>query len=86
MQLFKKIPFIHDEEKFEICIFFEENLINISSFLNHYPANGFRYQIHLPKNIEIEKFMDEEHLDYFIDLAKKDIIENRWQKFSRQFS
>ena len=85
MQLFKKIPFNHGEKKYEFCIFFEENLINISTFQNNYPANGFRYQIQIPKNVEIGKILVEENFSDFIDLAKTDIIENRWQKFTQLF-
>jgi hypothetical protein len=86
MQLFKKIPFDHDEKNYEICIFFEDNLINFSTFQNNYPVNGFRYQVQLPKYVDIEKILCEENLTDFIDMAKTDIIENRWQKFTKLFS
>lgn len=82
MQLYKKIPFKHDEKNYEIRIYFEEHLINISTFFNNYPANGFRYQIQLQKNIEIDKILAEDNFSHFIDLAKTDIIESRWQKFN----
>ena len=86
MQLFKKIPFEHDEKKYEICIFFEKNLINISAFQYNYPANGFRYQVQLPKNVQIEKILDEENFSDIIDIAKTDIVKNRWQKFQNLYS
>ena len=55
MELYKKIPFQHEDNVYEIRIHYHENLINIVSFLNNYPANGFRYQIQIPKNVKIEK-------------------------------
>lgn len=82
MQLFKKIPFRHDEEYYEIRIYYEENIVTISTFLNNYPANGFRYQVQLQKNLEIDKILVEENFNHFINIAKTDIVENRWQKFS----
>jgi hypothetical protein len=86
MQLYKKIPFRHDEKNYEICIFFEDNLIIVSTFQNNYPANGFRYQVQIPKNVEIEKILDEENFSDFIDSAKTDVIEDRWRNFTKLFN
>jgi hypothetical protein len=85
MDLYKKIPFEHDEKSYEIRIHYQENLINIGAFLNNYPANGFRYQIQIPKQVEIKKILDEKHLKIFIDRTKKDIEENLWNDFSSLF-
>ena len=85
MELYKKIPFEHDEKSYEIQIHYHENLINIGAFLNNYPANGFRYQIQIPKKVEIQKILDEKHLRIFIDRTKKDIEENLWNDFSSLF-
>jgi len=82
MQLFKKIPFRYEEKNYEIRIYFEDNLINISTFFNNYPANGFRYQVQLQKNLDMDKILVEENFSHFVDIAKNDIIENRWQKFN----
>jgi len=86
MQLFKKTAFEYDGKNYEVCIYFEDNLINILTFQNNYPANGFRYQVQIPQNAKIEKILVEENFSSFIDLAKNDIIENRWQKFTNLFS
>jgi hypothetical protein len=86
MELFKKIPFKFEENIYEICIYYEDNLINIGAFLNNYPANGFRYQIQIPKRVEMEKLLDEKKLGDFIEQAKNDIVQNRWKKFTHLFS
>ena len=85
MELYKKIPFKFENNLYEIRILHQDNLINIGAFLNNYPANGFRYQIQIPKHVEINKLLDEEHLYEFIDLAKRDITENRWKYFTDLF-
>ena len=85
MELYKKIPFKFENNLYEIRILHQDNLINIGAFLNNYPANGFRYQIQIPKHVEINKLLDEKHLNEFIYLAKKDITENRWKYFTDLF-
>ena len=86
MELFKKIPFKFEEKFYEIRIHYEDNLINIVTFLNNYPANGFRYQIQIPKQAKIENILDEKHLNSFIEKAKNDIEENQWQYFTNLFN
>jgi len=86
MQLFKKIPFRYNENNYDICIYFEGNLINISTFKSNYPANGYRYQVQLPKNVKIENLLDEKNFTNLIDMARTDIIENRWEKFTKLFN
>jgi hypothetical protein len=85
MDLYKKVPYQHEENLYEIRIHYQENLINIVTFLDNYPANGFRYQIQLPKHVDIEKFLDEKYLSDFIEKAKKDIVDNLWSHFARNF-
>jgi hypothetical protein len=85
MELFKKIPFDYEGNLYEIRIQYQDNLINIVTFLNNYPANGFRYQIQIPRHVEIENILDEKHLDDFIEKAKRDIVENRWKIFTSLF-
>ena len=36
---------------------FEDKLINILPFYNNHPANGFRYQIQLPKKAQVKKLL-----------------------------
>jgi hypothetical protein len=82
MELFQKITWEYEDKKYEIRILFEDHLINILTFLNNYPANGFRYQIQLPKNAEIQKFLKIENFTHIIENAKEDIKNERWKHFS----
>lgn len=81
MKLYKKVSWNHDGKKYEIRIMFENNMINIVTFLNNYPANGFRYQIILPKNTAIQNILRTENFTNFIENAKEDIKEDRWGNF-----
>ncbi len=81
MKLYKKVSWNHDGKKYEIRIMFENNMINIVTFLNNYPANGFRYQIILPKNTAIQNILKTENFANFIENAKEDIKEDRWGNF-----
>jgi len=85
MNIFKKIPFTHDDERYEIRIFYDDETINIAAFTNNYPANGFRYQIKIPKKVNVEKLLNLDNFREFIEMSKIDIIENRWEKFKALF-
>ena len=80
MNLLKTIPFVFAGEAYEIKIFHAENLINILVFKNHYPTNGFRHQIRIPKTISIKDIVNLEVIDEYIDICKKDISEKRWER------
>jgi len=82
MQLYKKIPWDYKGKKYEIRIMYEANLINVVSFLNNYPANGFRYQVLLQKNSNAQNILKTENFSSLIENAKEDIKENRWDKFA----
>jgi len=80
MNLLKTIPFIFADEAYEIKIFHAENLINILVFKNHYPVNGFRHQIKIPKSISIKELINSEVIDEYIAICKSDISEKRWER------
>jgi len=82
MELFKKISWEHQGKEYDFRVLFENNLINILAFFNNHPANGFRYQIHLPKNTDIRKLLNIENLNHLIEYAKDDIKMERWKLFS----
>ena len=83
MNLFKKIPFRSDGKEYEIRILYEQNIINIAPFLNNYPANGFRYQIQIPKSADITKLLDENLYLHLLDQCRDDITQNRWSVIQR---
>ena len=83
MVLFKKIHWEFDGKDYEIRILYQDHLINLAVFKGNYPANGFRYQIQLPKSADIQKFLKIEHFNHMIEYAKDDIKKERWKLFSK---
>jgi hypothetical protein len=83
MELFKKIPWEFEGKNYEIRILYQDHLINIVIFRGNYPANGFRYQIQLAKNRDIQKFLKIEQVSHMIEYAKEDIKQERWKPFSK---
>ena len=82
MELYKNIPWDHDDRAYEIRIYYEDNIINILAFFNNRPANCFRYQIHLSKKVDIKMFLKIEKFDHIIENVKEDIKKERWKLFS----
>jgi hypothetical protein len=85
MELLIKIPFSVEGVTYEVRILGDENKINFVTFLNNHPANGFRYQIMVPKNIVPKKLLSNQILKDLEEKCKKDITDNRWQNLSRDF-
>jgi len=79
MELFNSIPFIFEEEDFEIRIFYDDVTINVVSFLNGYPANGYRYQIKIPKEWNAKKILENHPVPELVEKCKNDIMENKWE-------
>ena len=82
MIFYKKVPFSFEEKNFEIKIFRDDKTINIVAFRNYYPANGFRHQIKISKNIPIEEILKQKVIDELIEICKKDISEKRWERLT----
>jgi hypothetical protein len=81
MQLFKKHDLTFEGKDYEIRVYYDERIINVVAFFNHYPANGFRHQIKIPKQNKIEDFLDKKPVLELVEMAKSDITENRWPRF-----
>jgi hypothetical protein len=79
MELFKTHPFVFDNEKFEVRIYHDDKLLNIVVFNENYPATGIRHQIQIPKATDIQEILKSKKLNYFIELSKKEILENVWE-------
>ena len=82
MKLYKTISAEHAGKAYEVRILYDQKQINIVTFHNRYPANGFRYQILLSKNDDVEKLLRMEQLSHLIEKAMDDIREDRWQAFN----
>ncbi len=79
MNLFRKIPWQHDDKNFEIRVLYDDRTITVAAFLNNHPANGYRYQVKLPKNCDAKRVLQQNPVTDLIETCKKDVLENRWQ-------
>jgi hypothetical protein len=80
MLLYKKVSYSFAERDYEIKVFYDNNTINIVAFKNHYPANGFRHQIKISKNLVMKEMLQQKVIDEFIEICKRDISEKRWER------
>jgi hypothetical protein len=81
MTFFKKVLFF-EEKNYEIRVFRDDKTINIVTFRNNYPINGFRHQIKISKSIAIEEILKQKVIDELIEICKKDISEKRWERLT----
>ncbi len=84
MKLYKKVPMKFQDKEYEIRILYQGKLINIATFFNNHPVNGFRYQIQIPKQFDIRKILKTEVIKILIQKAWEDVVENRWEKLLKQ--
>lgn len=78
MILHKKIPWEYKETKYEIRIYYDKNIISIIAFKENRPANGFRYQMQIPKTMAIEKILNSDTYSHLIEYCKQDVVDGRW--------
>jgi hypothetical protein len=79
MECYKQIPFQAHGRDYEIRVLHEDQMINIAAFLDHRPANGFRYRLMVPKTIGVDEVLKQENYLHLVEYAKDDIAQNRWQ-------
>lgn len=82
MIFYKKVPFSFEEKNYEIKVFYDDKTIDIVAFRNNYPANGFRHQIKISKNLSVEEIVNQKVIDELIEICKKDISEKRWERLT----
>ena len=83
MELFKKIPWGHGGKDYEIRLLYDDRTINVVAFLNNRPANGFRYQVQIPKGCDAKMVLDKHSVPELVEYCKKDIEESQREKFER---
>lgn len=83
MELYKKTPLKWNNENYEIRVLYDDSLINVLAFHNNHPANGFRHQIRLPKNCNVQKMLEKKIVGELVEIAKNEIVENRWGNISK---
>ena len=79
MELFNSIPFSFEEDNFEMRILYDDVSINVVAFLNGYPANGYRYQVKIPKGCNIKNVLENYPVPELVEKCKNDITEKTWK-------
>ena len=83
MMLFKKIPITFEEKDYEIRVLYEDTTINVVTFFNNYPADGYRHQIQLPKKCNVQGVLDQDIVNELVEMCKNDIVGKKWEKISK---
>ncbi len=83
MELYKKTKLKWNNEIYEIRVLYDDRSINVLAFHNNHPANGFRHQIRLPKNCNVQEILEQDIVGELVEIAKNEIVENRWGNISK---
>jgi len=83
MNLFKSISFTIEHKEYDIRIFYTKTAINVVPFLKGYPANGYRYQVKIPKKCNAKKVLENSAVPELVATCQKDLKENNWQQLSK---
>ena len=82
MELFVTIPFTFDTNEYEVRIYYDTKLINVLAFQNGRPANGYRYQLKIPKDCSAEKLLAKYPVPELVEVCQKHIRERKWKNVS----
>ena len=80
MIFFKSSLFTFEGKDYEIKVFYDDTTINTLVFHNNYPVNGFRHLIKLSKRLSVKELLERNVIDEIIEIARKDILEKRWER------
>jgi len=84
MEQFKKIPWQHSGQEYEIRIMYSDRLINILAFKDSYPLNGFRYQVQMAKNSDVKELLRTADFGHIVEVVKDDVMKDRWNKLLKK--
>jgi len=82
MELFNSIPYTFENKDFEIRVYFDDVTINVVAFLNGHPANGYRYQVKIPKKCNVKMVLENYPMAELVEVCENHIKEKRWDKLS----
>jgi phosphoribosyl-AMP cyclohydrolase len=85
MKLNKSIPFAYEGKNYEIHIFSDGWKFQVKAYLGEQPANGYSYSIDLPTAFDLQTVIDTDAIQTLVNIAKEDIISNRWEKYVRDY-
>ncbi|MFC2166494.1 hypothetical protein ACFLQZ_00850 [Acidobacteriota bacterium] len=80
MLLFKKHEMPFEGKNYEIRVYYDDRIINVVTFLNNYPASGFRHQIKIPPKRNAKDLLDKAPVQELVEIAKNDVTSKRWQR------
>ena len=83
MELFDTIPYTVEKEDFEIRIYYDVGIINVVAFLKGYPANGYRYQVKIPKKCNVKKVLELSPVPELVETCKNHLTEHKWEKMGK---
>lgn len=86
MELFKKIPMEHEGQAYEIRVLYETGLINVLAFRGNRPANGYRFQVQIPKKCDPQQVFNQNPVTDLVEACKKQIENRPWETLSQVFS
>ena len=79
MELFKKHLMSFEGENYEIRVLYDDQRINVVAFHNNHPANCFRHQLKIPKDIDVKKLLGTDAVKDLVEISKNDITQKRWE-------
>ena len=85
MEELNRIPFMVEDNHYEVRILYDGKVINVAVFSHNRPATGYRHHVQLPKNIEPKTIIKTDIFHETVELAKSDIIEKRWERLKKYF-
>ena len=80
MEMIDREQFQFENNQYEVRLHTDGIKIIIRAFKDEKPANGFVYETTLSEQADIKKLTSVDTIKYFMDLAKNDIYEQRYEK------
>lgn len=66
---------------YEIRVLYDDSVINVVAFLNNHPANGFRHQVKISKQVDIKGVLETDLAEELVEICKYDIIGKKWERW-----
>ena len=86
MILFEKRPMTFEGMAYEIRVLYDSSVINVVAFRDNHPANGFRYQIKIPKKCDAKAILTQGAATELVEMSKNDITHKRWEGLKKIIS
>ena len=83
MKLFDLIPHSFEDKKYEIRIYYDEQAIVVAAFQGGHPANGYRFQVKIPKRCDAKEILEKFPVPDLVGLCRKQIQDKTWDALSQ---